>query len=183
MQATAFTSAGLPHLTLDDLAAESYDALGARYATGLVPPNRIEALDGALTGRMLAFRGLGRPPLALLQQALTRFAAAPSFPWEGKSFQSEGPEHGTGVNRVSMPRVLGRQNLFPFTTHVGPSLIDGQPAVILDYDLPENPPYIRRIHDEVRLVGAGLFLGPAMWKATAGGAATILWFAVDAGPR
>ena len=135
----------------------------------------------ALPARMLAVRGLGRPPFTLLQRALTRWAAAPSFPWEGKSFQSEGPDHGTGVNRLHLPRVLGRQNLFPFTTHVGASLIDGMPSVILDYDLPENPPYVRRIHDEMRLVGAGLFLGPAMWKATAGGAATILWFAVDAG--
>ena len=48
----------------------------------------------------------------------------------------------------------------------------------LDYDLADNPWAIRQIHDEVREVSPGLFLGPAMWK-TEGAPAFVLWFALD----
>jgi hypothetical protein len=68
--------------------------------------------------------------------------------------------------------------LFPFDTRFGASAIDGKPALILDYDLSVNPPYIRHIHDEIREVSPGLFLGPAMWK-TAKDKVLVLWFALD----
>jgi hypothetical protein len=104
--------------------------------------------------------------------------AAPSFVWEGKTFQAHSDTRGVGHNRVFVPRALGRQNLFPFETSFGPSAIDGRPTLILDYDLRVNPSYIRKIHDEIREVAPGLFLGPAMWKA-ARGKALVLWFALD----
>ena len=49
-----------------------------------------------------------------------------------------------------------------------PSAVDGAPCIALDYDLPDNPGFIRAIHDEVREVESGLYLGPAMWKAKTG---------------
>ena len=61
--------------------------------------------------------------------------------------------------------MLGVGDVFPFATHFGPSAIDGKPCLVLDYDQPENPWLIRQIHDELRQVGPGVFLGPAMWKA------------------
>jgi hypothetical protein len=80
---------------------------------------------------------------------------------------------------LHVPGVLGRQNLFPFATRFDASAIDGQPTLVLDYDLRVNPGYIRRIHDEIREVMPGLFLGPAMWKS--GEQRTlVLWFALDA---
>ena len=85
---------------------------------------------------------------------------------------------GAGINRVFMPRVFGHQNLFPFNTSFGPSALDGKPTLILDYDLDANPGYIRHIHDEVREVAEGLFLGPAMWKG-AREKTLVLWFALD----
>ena len=51
-------------------------------------------------------------------------------------------------------------------------------ASALDYDLADNPALIRAIHDEVREVAPGLFLGPAMWKS-ARGPTLVLWFALD----
>lgn len=99
------------------------------------------------------------------------------FPWEGKSFQSRGKDEGSGINRV---RLGGRHRLFPFRTHFGPSVIDGQPALVLDYDDPDNPGVIRAIHDEVREVAPGLYFGPACLKKKAGGTSTALWFALDA---
>ena len=107
---------------------------------------------------------------------LRRFAASPAFVWDGKTFTSTSDARGAGINRVAIPGALGRQRLFPFDTRLGSSRVDGRPAFILDYDLDENPGWIRRIHDEVREVTAGLFLGPAMWKGAEGEATTVLWF-------
>ena len=160
--------------SLDTLAERSLSELAALYR-GASVSSSMHAADGALTGRMLAVRGLPRPLGALLR----RFAASPSFLWEGKTFQAESDARGVGHNRVSMPGVLGRQNLFPYETAFGPSAIDGKPTLILDYDLAVNPPYIRRIHDEIREVSPGLFLGPAMWKSGRD-KALVLWFALDA---
>ena len=161
---------------LDELAALPFGELEDRYRAGRVPSD-MAAVDGALTGRMLAVRGL-RGPVARL---LRRFAASPSFLWEGKTFHAEGKQSGRGINRIAL-RALGRQDLFPFTTHFGASAIDGSDALILDYDHPENPAYIRKIHDEIREVAPGVYLGPAMWKRAAG-PATVLWFALDTGRR
>ncbi len=159
--------------SLDSLAARSLTELDALYRAAAVS-STMHAADGALIGRMLTVRGLG-PALA---GPLRRFAASRAFVWEGKTFQASSDTRGVGHNRVSIPRVLGRQNLFPFETLFGPSAIDGKQTLILDYDLDVNPSYIRHIHDEIREVSPGLFLGPAMWKGD-NGKALVLWFALD----
>jgi hypothetical protein len=154
---------------LDSLAELSTSALGRLYARGRV--TGVSPLEGRPRGRMLAVRGLDR---GFVARALRSFSGSRSFPWGGKSFSGTG-DAGAGVNRVHLG---GRHQLFPFLTRVAPSVIDGAPCVALDYDLPDNPSFIRAIHDEVRDVGAGLYLGPAMWKSAAG-PAFVLWFALD----
>lgn len=162
---------GADPLTLDDLADMTVDQLGQLYRlAGL--PNSLAVLDGSPTGRMLAVAGIGTGALA---RGLRSFAAARRFPWGGKSFASSGDRLGRGINRV---RLGGRHLLFPFATDFAASRIDGQPAIRLDYDLADNPGVIRRIHDEVREVTPGLFLGPAMWKHD-GDVTFVLWFALD----
>jgi hypothetical protein len=160
-------------LTLDDLAAKSFAELEALYRAGRAPASLAD-VDGALEGRMLAVRRLDRGPVGA---ALRRFAASKSFVWAGKTFRASHAEGGRGINRVVLPPVLGRQDLFPFVTSIQPSLVDGRDTIVLDYDQPENPPYIRKIHDELRQVAPGLFLGPAMWQS-GGAATTVLWFAL-----
>lgn len=160
--------------TLDDLARLAPAELDARYRAAEVP-RTMRAADGALVGRMLAVRGMPVP----VASGLRSWARAGSFPWEGKTFASTSEREGRGHNRVSLPGVLGRQDLFPFETSFGPSLVDGRPTLILDYDLERNPGYIRRIHDEIREVAPGLFFGPAMWKRGRG-AVVVLWFGLDA---
>jgi hypothetical protein len=159
--------------SLDSLAARSLGELEALYRAATVSPS-LHAADGELVGRMLAVRGLP----GALAGPLRRWAASRSFVWEGKTFRAASATHGIGHNRVFIPGALGRQNLFPFETLFGPSAIDGKPTLILDYDIAVNPGYIRRIHDEIREVSPGLFLGPAMWK-TARDKALVLWFALD----
>lgn len=156
-------------LDLDALAALSGDALARLYSEGTVTD--VGALAGRPTGRMLAVRGLDRGTAA---SAIRGFAGSRGFPWGGKSFSGSG-RAGAGVNRVHL---FGRHTLFPFLTKVGPSVVDGRPCIVLDYDLPDNPGVIRAIHDEVREVDAGLYLGPAMWKGE-GAPAHVLWFALD----
>jgi hypothetical protein len=140
------------------------------YVRGTVPA--MTALDGAPKGRMLSVAGIDRGAIA---RRLRAFAASKSFPWGGKSFRASSDDAGAGVNRVEL---LGQREWFPFDTRVGPSAIDGEPAIILDYDKPENPWFIRKIHDELREVSENLYLGPAMWK-TAGDPRFVLWFAID----
>jgi hypothetical protein len=157
---------------LDDLAARSCAELEALYRGGRCPTT-IGEIAGRPRGRMLAVRGLDRGGAFRL---LRRLAAATRFPWGGKSFEGRG-ERGQGINRVHLG---GRHSLFPFLLERGTSRIDGAPCVVLDYDLPDNPGLIRRIHDEVREIEPGLLLGPAMWKSGDGGPPSlVLWFALD----
>ncbi len=174
MHSATVESVAASELTLDTLARCSYDALEALYAAA-GPPRSMRAVDGAPKGRMLAVRWVDGAPVARLVRAL---AASPRFVWDGKTFAARSDEAGAGINRIRIPGALGRQDLFPFDTRFGASAVDGRPALILDYDLPRNPPWIRKIHDEIREVAPGLFLGPAMWKA-ASGPTTLLWFALD----
>lgn len=167
-----------PAPTLDDLAALDLERLERLYHDG-TPPASLAALDGDLQGRMLAVRRLDRGPVARL---LRRWSARPGFVWGGKSFTSASAGDGQGINRIHLPGLLGRQRLFPFTVHVGSSLLDGREAVVLDYDRPENPRYIRRIRDELRQVSPGVFLGPALWLGRRG-ATLLLWFALTTSPE
>jgi hypothetical protein len=164
----------VPARDLDSLARMSFRDLDAAYRSATAPAS-MRAADGALRGRMLAVRGV-RGPLAA---RLTRWAGSSSFVWEGKTFTSSSDTAGIGHNRVRVDGVLGRQNLFPFATRFDASALDGRRALVLDYDLAVNPPYIRRIHDEVREVEPGLLLGPAMWKR-GDDKVLVLWFALDA---
>jgi hypothetical protein len=159
--------------TLDSLARKTSAELDALYRAATVSTT-MHAADGALVGRMLVVRGVPGP----IATPLRRWAGSSSFVWEGKTFQASSDTRGVGHNRVFIPRVFGHQNLFPFETLFGSSAIDGKPTLILDYDLDVNPGYIRHIHDEIREVSEGLFLGPAMWKG--GKSKTlVLWFALD----
>ena len=167
---TTPTRAKARHLDLEALAALDVRALGELYAAGATPA-RLAPLEGNPRGRMLSVRTLDHGVSGKLLRSL---AGAGAFPWGGKTFHGQG-ERGTGVNRVHL---FGRHQLFPFLTRIQPSAVDGAPCIALDYDLPDNPGVIRSIHDEVREVDAGLFLGPAMWKTQAG-PRLVLWFALD----
>ena len=137
-------------LSLDVLATLSLSELEQCYRSAKVS-STMRAADGPLVGRMLAVRKLPGG----LAGAVRRWAGSPGFVWAGKTFEASSDTRGMGHNRVNLPGVLGRQNLFPFATSFGASAIDGQPTLILDYDLDVNPGYIRHVHDEIREVRAG----------------------------
>lgn len=146
------------------------DALRLLYEGGRCPP--IEALSGAPQGRMLSVARLDE---GLPRRVLARLARGGRFPWAGKSFAHEGEARGRGINRI---RLLGRREWYPFTTRHDASVLDGQPCLLLDYDHPQNPWFIRRIRDELREVGPGLYLGPALFRLR-GEHRLVLFFAID----
>lgn len=159
-------------LTLDALSEKSASELEALYRQGTLP-RHFSALDGTPKGRMLAIRHVDKTPLFGPISAVSKLTV---FPWDGKSFKATGEQSGEGINRINL---VGKFNWFPFKTYVQPSVIDGKDCIYLDYEQPGNPFFIAKIRDELREVSPGLFLGPAMWKTANGGAALILWFAID----
>lgn len=156
--------------TLDSLAEKTSDELAEVYASGTVPKT-FEVLKGHPRGRMLAVRSLDRGAVA---EGLRRFAAGSFFPWGGKSFVAHA-DRISGINRVHL---FGRHLLFPFQLKNQASEIDQRPCIALDYDLEDNPAPIRKIHDEIREVSPGVFLGPAMFRGKRAHT-LILWFALD----
>lgn len=172
--APLYATPNLGRHTLDSLAAMTFAELEILYRAAPAPSS-IKNADGELRGRMLAIKRLERGPIA---SAVRRWAGSRSFVWEGKTFKAIDDARGNGHNRIAAAGVLGRQNLFPFTTRIDRSEIDTRPTLVLDYDLSVNPSYIRKVHDEIRELAPGLFLGPAMWK-TAKAPVTVLWFALD----
>lgn len=160
-----FAPARSSGLTLDDLLDLPDARLRALYRGA--PPPSLSRLSGDLRGRMLTV-----PAVPGFVSALPcAWARTSTFPWRGKSFRPLSAHAGEGINRV----VLDRFKLFRFETKVGPSLDDREPAVLLNYDLPENPGLIRRIDDEVREIRPNLLLGQA-WLRLRGKPRFVLWF-------
>jgi len=145
---TAYFESGL---SLDDLLSLDLKGLEELYRKADVP--KLEEIHGDLRGRMLATTIL-KEPFASLARA---WAGSMSFPWRGKSFTPLGNDRGQGMNRVFNDRT----RLFRFETSIGKSKAGDFDAVHLDYDLPENPFFIRPIQDEIRKIGSKLYLGQA----------------------
>ncbi len=157
-------------LTLEALTQMDAVQLTELYESGKLPTS-MKNLNGSPPGRMLAtvgWTGRGLPATLLRRLAASRF-----FPWEGKDFGAEHDDEGWGKNRLIK---LGAY--FPFKTRIEPSVVDGKPCIVLDYDNPQNPWVIRIVHDELREVAPNLFLGPAMIK-TKTSPVLVLFFAVD----
>ena len=74
--------------------------------------------------------------------------------WIGKTFDAR---HATGKNRMKSPQ--GVELRYPFKTEVGRGVADPIQVVKIDYDIPENPLWLRRILDEIVQVGPDHFLG------------------------
>jgi hypothetical protein len=106
---------------------------------------------------------------------LRKRAALPRFAWHGKSFRMKSETEGWGFNRVGRGPLV---TVFPFKTGLGPSVLDGGPCVIIDYNVPRNPWWERLTYDELREVGPGVFLGITTLRLF-GRRPVLLWFAVD----
>lgn len=160
-------------LTLDALQAMSMAELDQAYRAAPCP-HRMSAIAGAPRGSVLAAMALDRGIPARMRSAIV---SSSLFPWAGKTFDTVNERHGKGINRINL---LGRAapTWFPFETVFADSAIDGKPCIKLDYDLPQNPFFIRAIVDELREAAPGLLFGPAQIRIGQRAPLPVLYFAL-----
>ena len=79
------------------------------------------------------------------------------FGWQGKTFDAA---RGVLRNRI-LPMGL---NAIVATVYKGPSWLDKKDCIVLDYS--ETSLVARWIRDEIRLIGAGFYLGRVYWDKT-----------------
>jgi hypothetical protein len=133
------------------------------------------ATDPAELGQEPRGRLLAIAPATSFVLALRPFLRGISehglLPWRGKTFDHGG---NSGQNVV-----LGKK-VVRFHAEVGPSHLDGRPALALTYDLPAyaNPWPLRAVRDELRTVAPGIAIGPAIFME--GSPTTLLWFGLEA---
>lgn len=171
MSATSQAISETGPLDLDSLRRMNFNELRELYAAAK-RPSALSDLNGDAKGAMLAWRSPASGPLARLLEII---GTSRLFPWEGKSFHSKSNDHGEGINRINL---LRKMRWFPFATRFDASFLDGEPTFVLDYGRSGNPPFIRRILDEVREVAPGLYMGPAALNV-GGKPRPILFFAVS----
>jgi hypothetical protein len=127
-------------------------------------------LDGRYSGQLIATT-MGR-----LTDMAARWLTNTWMPWKGKSFDIETctgenvlTHGGARVGKALFPwykglthddgRVLG----FQFRMGYGPSRINSDQDVMrIDYDLQDNPPLVRRLIDELVVIGEGYYLGRSL---------------------
>jgi hypothetical protein len=116
-------------------------------------------------GRLLTLeRGAG---LFLVTRPIVQALASDVLPWRGKVFDHGG---NSGQNVVLGKKVLR------FRAEIAPSAIDGRPTLVLDYAAHPNPWPVRALRDELRTVGSGIAIGPAL---AAGSSRPLFWFGLE----
>ena len=154
--------------SLESLVGAHPEALRKIFGTGR--PADPAALGEAPRGYLLAFDRGGDVFLAV--RPFLRGLSTGLLPWRGKTFDHGG---NSGQN------VLLGKKLLRFQAEVGPSELDGLPALILTYHAPahQNPWPFRLVRDELRMAGPGIALGPAIVPVM-GAPVPLLWFGLAA---
>ncbi|MFB6283314.1 MAG: hypothetical protein ABEK59_05180 [Halobacteria archaeon] len=133
------------------------------FAEGETPT--LEEIEGDTDGTVLAGRG------GLRTEIGREIANLPTLPWQGKSI-----EGGEGTNRFGYGPLS--QQGFEFDTRITESLRGWGSVLVFDYDVPENPPGIRRIRDDLKKVDEGVFLGTSNIEV-AGNHRFLLYFVLE----
>jgi hypothetical protein len=144
-------------VTLDHLLSMSPAELDAIYRQG----TSVAIPEGRIRGTAIFSPGTRRTrPLSRGARLL----------WQGKVFE---PGQTTAVNRFFGVRVVRGQ------VYQGPSWLDGQPSLVLDYSQTSRVYADNR--DEIRQVAPGLFLG-LMYDRTTAPPSLVMYFALEARP-
>jgi hypothetical protein len=135
-------------------------------------PMNLLALAGDPVGVGVGLRaGAG----SFLDRYLRRRCASSRFPWRGKSLRTRREGQVWGFNRLASGGLVGA---FRFDVAMGMSHVDGRRTITFDYDVDANPRLVRRMHDEIREVGHGVFLGIARIRGRRS-SHDLAWFALD----
>jgi hypothetical protein len=158
---------------LDALMGKTKKELEILFLSGQTPS--IEEIKGPTRGKVLS-------GIAHLQHPMGVYLTnVPFLPWKGKQFETISPTEGRGINLVELWPT--KQTMFHFETAIVKSLIDGDNDVFsLNYDLPGNPWFIRKIRDDLKKIDEGLFLGTANFR-TKSGYRLALYFALETEQR
>ena len=153
--------------SLGELAGAHPEALRAIYGAG--SPTDPADLGEQPRGRLLALE-LGAD-VFLAVRPLVRLLAGDLLPWKGKAFD----HGGNGGANVVFGRRVAR-----FRAEGVPSALDGRPTLALRYDEPafKNPWPLRAIVDELRTVGDGVAIGPAL-VPFGGALRPLFWFGLE----
>lgn len=135
-----------------------------------LPAPGMTELVGEYTG-YLPITDLTEQDLSALQSQLYQEHGSIGY-WLGKAFSTSDGVTGEGYN-VWRTQAQGGETRYArngrFTTWVGPSLVDGRPALMMDYTRFNNMPGRSGLVDEVRRLMPGLFLGTASYPTPEGG--------------
>lgn len=162
---------GLTCLATGLLGASSHAQTIGPETLRSMPPGSLQALyQGASVPAGLpagSFKGI---PLVATGTAVGPVASrAARAVWQGKIVR---PDGGTAVNRFfGLPLIEGR-------LYQGTSWLDGQPALILDYQGTSRA--WDRYRDEIRQVGPDLYLGTMYARERDGSVSPVRWFAFQA---
>lgn len=146
-------------LRLEDLRDADLSELHALYDEGKVPAQK--DLSGEMRGLVLAGRGIGRTRLWR--------RAANLAPWAGMRIEDSG-----GVNHIGFPPLVFDR--YGFESYVKRDREGG--ALVLDYDVAENPYALRRLEERLREIEDGLFLGKSYLRV-GGGSFFLHYYAVE----
>ena len=144
-------------VTLDQLLAMSTAELDAVYRQGA----SVAIPEGRIRGTAILSPGTRRT------RALSRGAR---LMWQGKVFE---PGQTSAVNRFFGMRLVRAQ------VYQGPSWLDGQPSLILDYS--QTSRVYENNRDEIRQVAPGLWLG-LMYDRTTSPPGLVMYFALESRP-
>ena len=137
--------------SVKDLLRMDAAQIAALYARAATPS--LQELDGDYDGTLL------RAQILPLRRTIGLAAVnRPWLPWKGKVFFRTPGARGKGGNRWATWR--SARTIWPFETAVVPSRFGGGPALLVDYDVPGNPLWLRRgVFDELKKLDDGLYLG------------------------
>jgi len=138
-------------MDLDALKHMGCDALDELFESAAAPS--LDEMNGEYDGALLT----GNLPPAPRHFPITA-VNRPWLPWKGKVFYPAEGSRGRGANRIAAGPL--RREMWSFETSIGASRIDGRDALLIDYDLPGNPFWLKRaVFDELRRLRDGLYLG------------------------
>lgn len=130
-----------------------------------------ETLAGKFAGTLYGVEGIRLLPL-ILRHPIHRLLQTSISPWKGKMF-----EQSRGSNLVI--DLTGRRQLGFYRIFKGQASDSSGQAIILDYDVPENPLLLWAIKGELREISSDQYLARMLYVSTKGRAATILYFTLE----
>jgi len=157
------------YLDMEDLKEKSVEGLDEIYRKGTAP--HVTELEGRYDGVVLA----GRLPF-MDNPATVRLANSFWLRWGGKKFDVVSENLAEGSNWFDLG--LFELDRYSFEGRIEPASYGGGDSYVLDYDVSGNLPPVNRVHDEVKKLRDGLYLGRT-YIDTGNGLMFVCYFGIE----